>query len=591
MRAARPPLFLIAGGPGQSGTDAFDPYTVERLVGTETRSRDVVVMDLRGTGGSGALTCHDLQQRLAGATAVATCAAKLGSRRDFYSSVEMADDIDAVRAALGHERIAIYGASYGTYIAQIYARRHPARVDRLILDSVVGPEGVDAFERPSMAAAPRVVGRICGRGSCKRFTRDAAADVAALAGRLDRRPAKGLVTDGRGRRHRARIDGHGLLDVLAASDRNPFVAAEIPAAVRSALRGDLAPLLRVRGHSAGAERPPRSPRQLSVATYVATLCSDTRLPWESSTPLAARPAAAATFVAGLPADAFAPFGIRTALDSDVLEACHSWPSRTVAAPELGPLPDVPALLLAGGLDVRTPVDSARAVAAEMPHAHLLVVGNAMHGVVGAEFEQCASRAVRRFLAGGEPGRCGPGPRFSRPFPPLPAAVGDLRPRGGATGRAGRTAQAVRYTFVDYVIGIYGEFFERLLSSDDLQSFFTAPPATVQAGALRGGRYVDPPRAQGVIFDRAVAVRGVRVDGALIWRGQTRGVRGTLRITGASAARGRLTVRRGALVGRLGRQRVRISLKPFADLFGQRAARISTRAALLPRVASVAARIR
>jgi len=168
-RSTRPPLFLIAGGPGRSTTRTFDRDTVSDLFGTESRSRDIVLMDQRGTGGSGALDCPALQRGQAKVAAIAECAARLGPRRDFYSSTDMADDIDAVREALGAEQIAIFGAAYGTHVALTYARRYPSRVDRIVLDSVHGPNGADVFQRSSMAAVPRVLNRLCGRRQCRDF--------------------------------------------------------------------------------------------------------------------------------------------------------------------------------------------------------------------------------------------------------------------------------------------------------------------------------------------------------------------------------------------------------------------------------------
>ncbi len=76
--------------------------------------------------------------------------------RDSFASIDTADDIEAVRRKLGVDKLAIYGVSYGTWVAQQYARRYPEHVERLILDSVVSP-------------AP-TVGRAhhpgCCRGSC-----------------------------------------------------------------------------------------------------------------------------------------------------------------------------------------------------------------------------------------------------------------------------------------------------------------------------------------------------------------------------------------------------------------------------------------
>lgn len=563
-RSTRPPLFLIAGGPGQSSIGAFDRSTIETLFGTEVRSRDIVVMDMRGTGSSGALDCRALQRGSTDDRDVAACAAKLGPRRDFYSSADMAEDIDAVRAELGAPTIALYGVSYGTHVALTYARRHPDKIDRLVLDSVVGPRGVDAFERPSMAAVPRVSSAICGKRLCRRFTRNAGRDAARLAMRLDRQPIAGMVTDGGGRRHRSRIDGRGFLGLVMASDLNSFLAAEIPAAIRNALRGDAAPLLRARAHARGVGSPPESSRDLSVAAYVATLCSDSQLPWGASTPLDGRRADAATFASTLGPDAFAPFGSRTALASDVLDTCRSWPSRapnSAGSVSDGQLPDVPALLLSGGLDVRTPLESARAVADEMPRARLMVVGQAGHGVLGWDFfASCPSAATRRFLAGGDPGRCGSGRRTVVPLPAAPTSLRELRPVHSLKGRVGRTARAIQWTIIDSMVGIYGELFRRLAAADPSDPL-AALGKPVRVGALRGGSHRLPRNGKGIIFARAVAIPGVRVNGAI------RGLRrGTLRITGSAAAHGRLVVRGNAIQGHLGRRPVRVPIGEIAELF-------------------------
>ncbi|HYI80993.1 MAG TPA: alpha/beta hydrolase [Thermoleophilaceae bacterium] len=580
-RSARPPLFVIAGGPGRSTTQTFDSETVADVFGTESRSRDIVAMDQRGTGGSGALDCPALQRGQAKAAVIAKCAAKLGPRRDFYSSIDMADDIDAVREALGAERIALFGAAYGTHVALTYARRYPSRVDRLVLDSAHGPNGADVFQRTSMAAVPRVVDRLCGRRQCRSFTRDAGGDARRLATQLDRRPLVGLVTDRRGRRHRATIDGQGLLDAVAATDLTPFFGAadQIPGAIHNALRGDAAPLLRARVLGAASSMAARSERELSAATRLAALCADSLLPWTASTPFAARQASATAFVAALPATAFAPFGARTALQGEVLDACRSWPAPARQRPALGALPDVPTLLLAGGRDVRTPLANAQAIVAEMPRAKVVTVGNAGHAVLGWSFTNCPAGATRRFLAGGDPGHCDPGPRFSFPHPAPPMSLRDVGQGGGASGRAGRTAVAVQHTLMDFLVAVMGDFQLRLATADfkHPRRTFNAP---FQAGALRGGAYSIPRRGNGMTFDRAVAVPGVRVHGRL--RGKGGSLTGALKVSGRAAAPGRLVVRRAALRGKLGKQRVRIPLEGFIELFATDAT--SSSAARITRVA-------
>ena len=110
--ANRPPVVLLAGGPGQSASDAF-LFGLEPLAPLY-RNRDMVIFDQRGTGRSGLLRCRALERSnlLRAGDAAAACARRLGPRRAFYTSRDSTDDIDALRAQLGAEKVALYGTSY-----------------------------------------------------------------------------------------------------------------------------------------------------------------------------------------------------------------------------------------------------------------------------------------------------------------------------------------------------------------------------------------------------------------------------------------------------------------------------------------------
>ena len=70
-------------------------------------------------------------------------------------------DIEAIRAELGAERIALFGTSYGTKVALGYALRHPSHVERLVLDSVVEASGPDPFYLDTIEAVPRALRALC----------------------------------------------------------------------------------------------------------------------------------------------------------------------------------------------------------------------------------------------------------------------------------------------------------------------------------------------------------------------------------------------------------------------------------------------
>ena len=112
------------------------------------RDRDIVLVDQRGTGRSNRLDCD-----VPGRSASSPCSIRRSCRQlvqrvpralpgdpRYYTTSIAVRDLDDVRAALGYERVNLYGISYGTRVAQHYMRRYPERVRAAILDGVVPAE-------------------------------------------------------------------------------------------------------------------------------------------------------------------------------------------------------------------------------------------------------------------------------------------------------------------------------------------------------------------------------------------------------------------------------------------------------------------
>ena len=141
------PLFVAAGGPGAAATEFYARFAAA-FGGHPRRERDIVLVDQRGTGGSNRLDCAEHEDALAGAAAAAiaasthACLDSLAPARDvaYYTTSLAVQDLERVRAALGYERINLYGTSYGTRVAQHYLRRFPQRTRAVILDGVVPVE-------------------------------------------------------------------------------------------------------------------------------------------------------------------------------------------------------------------------------------------------------------------------------------------------------------------------------------------------------------------------------------------------------------------------------------------------------------------
>ena len=152
---ARPdPLFVLAGGPGQAGSDVLPLLSAafKRVRAT----RDIVFIDQRGTGLSGKLDCETPpnEEMLSDAEIEAGLRRCIGTKPApfaAYTTAAAARDIEQVRRALGYGKINVWGGSYGTRLGQAYARAFPDSVRSLVLDGVAAPDQVI----PAATARPR----------------------------------------------------------------------------------------------------------------------------------------------------------------------------------------------------------------------------------------------------------------------------------------------------------------------------------------------------------------------------------------------------------------------------------------------------
>ena len=249
-------IFLIAGGPGQGSAHVFDlgSPTAAAMYRYFFPGYTLVAYDDRGTGASGVLRCPGLQTSLsidAETGLAAACATSLGPLRDFYSTHEHAEDLEAVRQQLGVDKVALWGTSYGTKLAVAYALAHPDHVERLLLDSVVPPELPDPYEANVLRSMPAALSAFCAGGLCRSATADFAGDVVTVANRLAAKPLTLKVLQPNGTRKIEHINGLALLSVVVDADLNPGLAADLPAAAHAARLGNL---VRCYGSSISTQR-------------------------------------------------------------------------------------------------------------------------------------------------------------------------------------------------------------------------------------------------------------------------------------------------------------------------------------------------
>jgi pimeloyl-ACP methyl ester carboxylesterase len=384
-QAGRPSLGTIVadpGGPGQTAIGSAGLYL--QALAPLRRRRDLLLIDPRGTGRSGALSCpsltgHDpvaLDQEGIGRL----CGADLGARAGLYGSAAVADDIDAVRARLGLDRLDLWGDSYGTYLMTVYAARHPEHVRSLILDGAF-PIASDPWGRDVLRGTRRVIGLVCRR-SHRCSGRRVLNEIEFLAGRLRRHPFAFAAPSPVGP-VKLKLDERALAEVTFGGG-HPEVYGLLPAAVDAATHGDFTSLKRLVA-AAEVSRVGSlfiDPSRFSLAAASATSCHDYPRPYDLAAPPATRRAEFQRRLQALGPAAFAPFSAAAWLGTgiDAGPKCLNWPADPTAGSPLEghAFPDVPVLVQSGDLDTNTPIEQGRKAAAQFPDATFAVVANAGH---------------------------------------------------------------------------------------------------------------------------------------------------------------------------------------------------------------------
>ena len=237
-------VVALAGGPGQAAIPVATEFA--SILGPSLATRDLLVYDQRGTGSSGRLACPAFDRGVTSIVdAAAACANQLGPQRGFYRTSDSVDDIEALRVESGYQKLVLFGVSYGTKVALDYAAKYPANVESLVLDSVVPPEGSDVLNISTFKTMPRALGELCGNGACKGITTSVGHDLFNLVHKVGRKKISGKVNTPGGSSLTVSLDQDGVLDILLAGDLNPTLRSELPGAMRSAIRDDNRPLLRL----------------------------------------------------------------------------------------------------------------------------------------------------------------------------------------------------------------------------------------------------------------------------------------------------------------------------------------------------------
>ena len=525
--AAAGTLVATEGGPGYAATESRDDYLA--LFAPLRARYDVLIMDNRGTGRSGAIDCHQLQtapQLTEGN--IGACGRALGRTAPFYGTALAADDLAALLRALAIDRIGLYGNSYGSYFAQVFALRHPEKVRALVLDGADPLDGPDFPWYPHYAPAMREKFNLaCARSpACSALPGSSLDHIMPALERLRAQPEVATVRYGDGRTLRLTADAATLAIVMFAGSPAFSTVRELDAAARAFAGGDPAPLLRLMAETLGSvdsRDPTRNPRLFSAGLAAAVSCHDPPQIFDMHLPPAQRLGARDRSIAQREAQApatYAPFTIEEyrgmPLDYGFIDQCVEWPSPPAFPPSplsfpAASYPDVPVLVISGELDNMTSVADGVVAGAHFAHARHVVIANSFHvNALPYARSACGAVLARRFmdtLATGDES-CAAAVPAVRLVPRFARSLRELSPaRGAATNRADEDGlRAVTAA---------------LLTAEDAiaRTLDTGPGAGV---GLRGGTF----SAAAAHGGYRIELRGLRwttdvsVSGQIDWPGRT-----------------------------------------------------------------------
>ena len=531
---ARPSLGTIVaveGGPGYSSTDSRSWFI--DLFKPLLNRYELLIVDNRGTGRSGAILCQPLQSYKGNyVDAVGKCGRQLGDTADLYGSGNAADDLAEVLDALEIDRVHLYGDSYGTFFSQTFAVRHPDRLHSVMLDAAYFVAGTDPFYIDTNRAISDAFEFSCERSpACAARPGSTMDRIARLTERLRDEPIVGHAQNADGRVRRVRVGVGGLIYLVTGAATSPTLYRELDAAVRAALRPRPydKPLLRLARETyyVGGAGPVRS---YSEGLYLAVSCNDYPQPFDMTSPINQRPEQYQDTLDDLRAtqpNAFAPFTVREWVTSPVeyFSSCLKWPRPSRVDPPVPPgadFPDTPVLVLAGDLDSLTSPEGARQTADAFPNSTYVEVANMVHVAALSDFNRCASRIVRRFVRTLDTGDTSCASKYNE-MRLVDRFVHSSKGLEWGTERR-KTARIAAATLGDVIARWFGMY-------------------TYSGTGLRGGDFTttDGPMVRWRL-NRVRWVRDVMVSGTASWDRKTGRIRANLTVDGKGTVPGELRLR-------------------------------------------------
>lgn len=413
------------GGPGYSTTGTGFEYST--LFAPLMTGRNLLMMDQRGTGGSEAIDCIDLQPyggsgvaSVSFGIAVERCGKQLNRTyrdargrfvhaSDLFGTSQSVRDLAAILDALDLPKVDFYGDSYGSFFGQVFAARYPQRLHALVLDSTYPTIHQDPFDRAGQQEIRYGFTQVCARSlACSAAATGSPLErIAQLAAKLDASPLATRTTTPIGTPVSVLLAGRDVWTLLASAGDDPGPYRNLDAAARAYLeRADPQPLARLAAWTYyGPTFYSYGYKEYSEGLAIADSCTVYTNPFSMNAPLAQRRSQYASAVAALSPHFGYPLPNADVFRSpdEWYDNCLRWPAPVHDDPIVAHGPPLvpktlPVLVLSGDLDETTsPGDNRQAAAALGPSVTFVTLPNEIHAPALLDPFDCASAIVRRFV--------------------------------------------------------------------------------------------------------------------------------------------------------------------------------------------------
>ena len=397
------PVLFLQGGPGAEAVQlSADAYSV--LVEPFLEKRDFIVFDQRGTGLSDpSLQCEELTKtysqdihgmiadstrELVYATSFSSCQGLMsaeGIKLNAYTTLESAADVRDILNLLGYQKVNLYGASYGTRLAQIVMREYPEIVRSAILDSVVPVETSLFRNYPNaIESGLKTLFINCAIDpNCSAAYPNLEVVFWDLVNKLDANPVTVTTSGYPNGTLTETVTGTTIMNVILGSIKNSYYISTAPQSIYRFKNGDFSTLVI---EQAGL---PFMFEGISPGLFINMMCHESVL---TTTPEEVQNAADRQVIKGF---AWLPFYGDT---NNVFKTCKNWGASGPTYGENDPtISDIPSLIITGSYDPTTPPMYAKQIAEHLSHSYYFEFPYDGHTPTASDSTGCAMKLVSHFL--------------------------------------------------------------------------------------------------------------------------------------------------------------------------------------------------